>query len=81
MHDIRATGVDILTIGQYLRPTAAHHEVKRFYRLQEFSFLKQLGLAMNFKVVESMPLVRSSYKAYDSYNKVVEWQQKSEQAS
>ena len=67
MHDIRATGTDILTIGQYLRPTPAHYEVKRFYRLQEFSFLKQLGLAMNYKVVEAMPLVRSSYKAHDSY--------------
>lgn len=82
MHDIRATGADILTIGQYLRPTPAHREVKRFYRLQEFSFLKQLGLAMNFKAVESMPLVRSSYKAFESYNKAGEWQwEKSEQAA
>lgn len=80
LQDIRATGADILTIGQYLRPTPAHYELKRFYRLQEFSFLKQLGLAMNFKVVESMPLVRSSYKALESFNKVIEWQQ-SEQAS
>jgi len=72
MHDIRANGCDILTIGQYLRPTLKHHEVKRYYRMQEFSFLRQTGLAMNFKVVEAIPLARSSYKARESYEKVLE---------
>lgn len=80
MHDIRATGCDILTIGQYLRPTDAHYEIKRFYRIQEFTFLKELGLAMNFKVVQSLPLVRSSYKAHESYLEVINWDQKLEQA-
>lgn len=76
MHDIRATGCDILTIGQYLQPTKDHHEVKRYYRIPEFSFLKQLGLSMNFKVVQSMPLVRSSYRAYDSFLKAESSEQK-----
>ncbi len=70
MHDIRATGCDILTIGQYLQPTKKHHDIKRYYRMQEFAFLKQLGLSMNFKVVQAIPLARSSYRAYDSYLKV-----------
>ncbi len=67
MQDIRATGCDILTIGQYLQPSNSHFEVQRYYRVQEFNFLKQLGMTMNFKIVQSLPLVRSSYKAYDSY--------------
>lgn len=64
MQDIRATGCDILTIGQYLRPSAIanHPETKRYYRVQEYNFLNKLGMTMNFKVVISLPLAKSCYK-------------------
>jgi len=63
MRDLRATGCDILTIGQYLQPTMAHLPVSRFYDPDEFVSLKADGLAMGFGHVESGPLVRSSYHA------------------
>lgn len=63
MHDLRASGVDFITFGQYLRPSAKHHEVKKFYHPDEFEELKQLGYNLGFKMVASGPLVRSSYKA------------------
>lgn len=61
--DLAACGVDILTIGQYLQPSKAHLPVERYYRPEEFAQLKQIGLEMGFKWVESGPLVRSSYHA------------------
>lgn len=63
MRDLRAVDCDILTLGQYLRPTNWHHEVVRFVRPAEFAVLKQDGMAMGFKHVEAGPLVRSSYHA------------------
>jgi len=63
MQDLQSWGVDILTIGQYLQPTKQHHPIERYYTPEEFAQLKQLGLAMGFKWVESGPLVRSSYHA------------------
>ena len=63
MHDLRAVGCDIMTIGQYLQPTKAHLPVGRFYHPDEFARLKDEGLAMGFAHVESGPLVRSSYHA------------------
>lgn len=63
MHDLREVGVDFITLGQYLRPSPRHHEVKRFYHPDEFEDLKQLGYNLGFKMVASGPLVRSSYKA------------------
>lgn len=63
MQDLHSWGVDILTIGQYLQPTKQHHPIERYYTPEEFAQLKQLGLAMGFKWVESGPLVRSSYHA------------------
>jgi lipoic acid synthetase len=61
--DMRAHQVDVLTVGQYLRPTPKHAEVVRYYRPEEFVELKQAALAMGFGHVESGPLVRSSYHA------------------
>jgi len=63
MHDLRAVGCDIITIGQYLQPTRDHLPVARFYDPSEFAMLKEQGLKMGFSHVESGPLVRSSYHA------------------
>ena len=63
MRDVRAVGCDILTLGQYLQPTKAHLPVDRFVPPDEFAMLKDQGLRMGFKHVESGPLVRSSYHA------------------
>lgn len=65
MRDLRAQGVDILTLGQYLRPSASHLPVTRFYTPEEFAELEHVGLAMGYRHVESGPLVRSSYHAWD----------------
>ena len=65
MKDIRNAGVDIITFGQYLRPTKRHLEVNRYYSPEEFQELKRLAYEMGFKFVASGPLVRSSYKASD----------------
>src|SRR5438270_8955351 len=61
--DMRSHSVDVLTVGQYLRPSAKHAEVVRFYRPEEFQELRRDALAMGFDHVESGPLVRSSYHA------------------
>lgn len=65
MRDIVAQGVDILTLGQYLQPTREHLPVARFVRPEEFAEYKRLGEEMGFKHVESGPLVRSSYHAFE----------------
>ena len=65
MTDLREADVDVLTIGQYLRPTEKHIKIDRFYRPEEFDELKAVGLAMGFSHVESGPLVRSSYHAHE----------------
>ncbi len=57
--------VDILTVGQYLRPSRDHLPMARFYTPEEFAFLKHKALAMGFRHVESGPLVRSSYHAHE----------------
>ena len=62
--DLRAHDVDILTLGQYLRPTMKHLPVERYVPLEEFDSLKAAAKAMGFKHVESGPLVRSSYHAH-----------------
>ena len=61
--DLAARKVDILTIGQYLRPSNDHLVMQRFYTPDEFAFLKHEALALGFRHVESGPLVRSSYHA------------------
>jgi len=63
MRDILSWEVDILTIGQYLQPSRNHLPVDRFYHPEEFEELKEYGLELGFKWVESAPLVRSSYHA------------------
>jgi lipoic acid synthetase len=65
MRDLRSVNVDLLTIGQYLRPSAAHLPVARFYTPDEFAELKRVGLQMGYRHVESGPLVRSSYHAWE----------------
>ncbi len=63
MKELRAVNVDILTLGQYLQPTKNHLPVDRFVHPDEFAHYRTVGLAMGFAVVESGPLVRSSYHA------------------
>lgn len=63
MKDLVAHGCDILTIGQYLQPTKMHLPIDRFVTPEEFKMYKEEGLKMGFKIVESSPLVRSSYHA------------------
>ena len=61
--DMREHDIDVLTVGQYLRPSRKHAEVVRYYRPEEFQDLKQAALALGFEHVESGALVRSSYHA------------------
>lgn len=63
MNDLRNVQCDILTIGQYLQPTKGHLPVSRFVHPNEFKILRDKGMELGFKHVESGPLVRSSYKA------------------
>ena len=65
MRDLRTQGVDILTLGQYLRPSADHLPIARYYTPDEFAELRRLGRAMGFRHVEAGPLVRSSYHAWE----------------
>ena len=63
--DLAERKVDILTVGQYLRPSRDHLPMARFYTPEEFAFLKHEALGMGFRHVESGPLVRSSYHAHE----------------
>ena len=65
MQDLRAYDVDILTIGQYLRPSFQHLPIQRYVPLEEFAALKAEGKKMGFRHVESGPFVRSSYHAHE----------------
>lgn len=77
MTDLKNVGVNIITFGQYLRPTMAHLEVQRYYELEEFDHLKKIAYDIGFDFVASGPMVRSSYKAAD-YFKFLEQREKSE---
>ncbi|MGH9486373.1 MAG: lipoyl synthase [Terriglobales bacterium] len=68
---LAATGCDILTLGQYLRPSRNHLPVKRMYTPEEFAAIKVQALALGFGHVEAGPLVRSSYHARDQAEQVV----------
>lgn len=70
MKDLINHGCDILTIGQYLQPTKNHLPVDRFVTPEEFKMYKDEGLKMGFKIVESSPLVRSSYHADQHARKI-----------
>ena len=63
MRDLRVVDVNILTLGQYLRPSPAHLPVARYYHPDEFAELAEIGRSLGFAHVESGPLVRSSYHA------------------
>jgi lipoyl synthase len=65
MRDLRGAQVDILTIGQYLRPTPKHVSIDRYYHPDEFADLREEGFSLGFSHVESGPLVRSSYHAHE----------------
>jgi lipoic acid synthetase len=65
LRDLRDAQVDIVTIGQYLRPSAKHLAVDRFYTPDEFTHWRATGMSMGFLHVESGPLVRSSYHAHE----------------
>jgi lipoyl synthase len=66
MADLRAVGVSIITIGQYLRPSAAHLPVSRYWTPEEFARLRQIGTELGVVHVEASPLTRSSYHARDA---------------
>jgi len=65
IRDLRAQGVDIITLGQYLRPSDQHLPIARWYTPDEFAELKRYGMSLGFRHVESGPLVRSSYHAWE----------------
>ena len=65
LEDLRAVGCQIVTIGQYLRPSLANLPMVRYYTPAEFAELKRIGMEMGFGHVESGPLVRSSYHAHE----------------
>ncbi len=65
LRDLRAARVDIVTIGQYLRPSDQHLPIARWYTPDEFAELKRYGMSLGFRHVESGPLVRSSYHAWE----------------
>ena len=68
MADLRKVDCDLLTIGQYLRPSIKHLAIDRFYRPEEFEDLRKAGESMGFKHVASGPLVRSSYHADEQHD-------------
>jgi lipoyl synthase len=68
LRDLRSAGCDILTLGQYLRPSRDHLPVERYVTPAEFAELKSSAMAMGFRHVESGPLVRSSYHAWQHVN-------------
>jgi lipoic acid synthetase len=65
MRDLRRSDVNILTLGQYLRPTNGHLPVARYYSPDEFAELEAIGLRLGFTHVQASPLTRSSYHAWD----------------
>jgi lipoic acid synthetase len=66
MRDLRSNGVDILTLGQYLRPSPKHLPIVRYLPPEEFDDLRSAGREMGFAHVQAGPLVRSSYHAADA---------------
>jgi lipoic acid synthetase len=65
MKDLRAVDVDILTLGQYLRPSDGHIPLDRYVTPDEFAWFRQVGRELGFRHVEAGPLVRSSYHAWE----------------
>jgi lipoyl synthase len=71
MHDAMDSGVDIFTIGQYLRPSMKHAEIKKYYHPDEFAELGEIGRRIGIRWVFSGPLVRSSYHAEDVFEEMM----------
>lgn len=65
--ELRDIDVDVVTFGQYLRPTEHHLSVVEYVRPEKFEYFRQMGETLGFKYVASGPLVRSSYKAGEFY--------------
>lgn len=72
LQDLRRVDCQILTVGQYLRPSPAHLPLERYYTPDEFRELKRIALGLGFGHVESGPLVRSSYHAHETADKYLE---------
>ncbi len=72
MRDLRSVGCELLTVGQYLRPTGKHHPLIRFYSPSDFDGFRDAGMAMGFRHVAAGPLVRSSYHADVQHEAAVE---------
>ncbi len=68
--DLKKAGVDTITIGQYIQPSKTHLNVEKFYTLEEFEELKNLAKKIGFKNYQIGPLVRSSYKAMQSWKEI-----------
>jgi lipoyl synthase len=71
MKDLRSIEVDLLTIGQYMRPTKKHMKVEEYIKPEIFKFLEEEGKVLGFKYVASGPLVRSSYRAGELFIKTL----------
>ncbi len=69
MEDLRRSDVNILTLGQYLRPSASHLPIARYYSPDEFNELAEIGRGLGFDHVEASPLTRSSYHAWEQVDK------------
>lgn len=74
LRDLAAARVDIVTIGQYLQPSRNREPVLRYYRPEEFEGFRRIGLELGIPLVLSGPLVRSSYRAAESWNEIRETQ-------
>ena len=72
MRDLRRSDVNILTLGQYLRPSGGHLPIARYYTPDEFAELRAIGLEMGYSHVEASPLTRSSYHAWEQVDKAKE---------
>lgn len=72
MRDLRRSDVNILTLGQYLRPSGSHLPIARYYTPDEFAELRDAGLRMGFAHVEASPLTRSSYHAWEQVDRARE---------
>ncbi|MFQ5412220.1 MAG: lipoyl synthase [Phycisphaerae bacterium] len=70
LHDLRSVGVDILTVGQYLRPTPEHASVERYLPPEEFEEIAEEARSIGFRAVAAGPFVRSSYNAADVYDAI-----------
>lgn len=70
MKDLRSVGCDIMTLGQYLRPSEDHLKVKEFVRPEKFERYKETGMSLGFLHVESGPLVRSSFRASEYFSRI-----------